>query len=517
LSSRLPIVVIGSGPAGIAAARALLAAGNEVTMLDAGATMPDAARDIRARMVRQVPNEWDRSELERLNLQGLKDRGQVPLKTTFGSDYPYHFNPLVQEHGVTLLGSRARGGLSNVWGACILPLNERDLLGWPLTVSDFEPHYQAVFRWLPHSQVQDELAEHYPLHSSYYRKLGLSRQARSLQADLRAAGAALASAGIRYGRSRLALSNCFYCGQCLHGCPYELIYSSNETLDDLLHHPGFTYHGNTVIEALEEHAQEVILRTSRDDALGRIVAERVYVAAGVLNTALLILPLLDQREMVIRDSAYNLVPFLRYERMPRVEIESLYTLAQLFMEVDVPEESSRNAHLQWYSYNDFYRQEMRRTLGRLYRLLPELVPRQVIERMWTIQTFLHSDDSPSIRLRFDQSYQRAELTAIENARTAKVLRAVYRKLRALSHLFGGRPLPLMGRMGAPGGSFHAGASLPMARQPRGLESDTAGRPGGLQRIHVVDASVLSNIAASTITLSVMANAHRIAAAHREYS
>jgi choline dehydrogenase-like flavoprotein len=50
----------------------------------------------------------------------------------------------------------------------------------------------------------------------------------------------------------------------------------------------------------------------------------------------------------------------------------------------------------------------------------------------------------------------------------------------------------------------------MRDKPSGLESDVLGRPAGLQRVFVVDASVLPSIPATTITLPVMANAHRIA-------
>jgi choline dehydrogenase-like flavoprotein len=49
----------------------------------------------------------------------------------------------------------------------------------------------------------------------------------------------------------------------------------------------------------------------------------------------------------------------------------------------------------------------------------------------------------------------------------------------------------------------------MARQPRGLQSDVLGRPGGLERVHLVDGSVLPTIPATTVTFSIMANAHRI--------
>jgi hypothetical protein len=65
------------------------------------------------------------------------------------------------------------------------------------------------------------------------------------------------------------------------------------------------------------------------------------------------------------------------------------------------------------------------------------------------------------------------------------------------------------REGEPGRGFHTGSSFPMSKSPNGLESDLLGRPAGLTRTHVVDSSVLPSIPATTITFTVMANAHRI--------
>lgn len=50
----------------------------------------------------------------------------------------------------------------------------------------------------------------------------------------------------------------------------------------------------------------------------------------------------------------------------------------------------------------------------------------------------------------------------------------------------------------------------MDKAPSAGRSDILGRPPGARRIHVVDASVLPSIPATTITFGVMANAHRIA-------
>jgi len=98
----------------------------------------------------------------------------------------------------------------------------------------------------------------------------------------------------------------------------------------------------------------------------------------------------------------------------------------------------------------------------------------------------------------------------------QLLRAAYARVRQFGRLLGGQTISLLRRRGQPGGGFHSGGSFPMSTEPTGAQSDLAGRPHGLQRIHVVDSSVLPNIAASTITLSVMANAHRIGSEYQHY-
>jgi choline dehydrogenase-like flavoprotein len=48
------------------------------------------------------------------------------------------------------------------------------------------------------------------------------------------------------------------------------------------------------------------------------------------------------------------------------------------------------------------------------------------------------------------------------------------------------------------------------------KSDKWGRPFGFKKVHIIDSSVLPSIPATTITLTVMANAARIANNHKKY-
>jgi choline dehydrogenase-like flavoprotein len=57
----------------------------------------------------------------------------------------------------------------------------------------------------------------------------------------------------------------------------------------------------------------------------------------------------------------------------------------------------------------------------------------------------------------------------------------------------------------------------MSSEPQPGQTDALGRPHGLERVHLVDSSVFPSIPATTITLSVMANAYRIATEHKDWT
>jgi len=76
-------------------------------------------------------------------------------------------------------------------------------------------------------------------------------------------------------------------------------------------------------------------------------------------------------------------------------------------------------------------------------------------------------------------------------------------------------LPLLS-VSPPGRGAHNGGTFPMSRKPGEFETDIWGRLPAHQRIHIVDASVFPSIPAPTITYTLMANAHRIAAGYGTY-
>jgi hypothetical protein len=212
------------------------------------------------------------------------------------------------------------------------------------------------------------------------------------------------------------------------------------------------------------------------------------------------------RPLTLRDSQYFLFPLLLARRTRNVQSEALHTLSQLFIELNQPRISRHSVHLQLYSYSDIIGQAVCNSLGPL-----KIFTRPLEERMIIVQGYLHSDESPTIAMTLKRDGEKdfLQLDAQPNPTTRHTVQKVLRELLSQTRRLGGIVMPPMLQLAGPGRSFHCGGSLPMRATAGKFESDTLGRPHGWSRVHAVDASVLPDIPATTITFSVMANAHRI--------
>jgi choline dehydrogenase-like flavoprotein len=138
----------------------------------------------------------------------------------------------------------------------------------------------------------------------------------------------------------------------------------------------------------------------------------------------------------------------------------------------------------------------------------------VLSRLMVVQGYLHSEQSGRIRLRLNAPRDGApsvlRMTGEPGASVRPTLRRLVRTLRRNAMRLRAAPLGTLLKVSEPGRGFHSGGTLPMSANPGRFETDTLGRPNGFERVHVVDSSVFPSITASTITLTVMANAYRIA-------
>ncbi len=511
--------VVGSGPAAVSCAKALLARGATVLLLDAGQQLEPERAAIVQSLAAQPPENWDAAALKKIQAHIPPGEKNLPDKLLFGSDFIYRgaekWIPWRGEN-VDLKPSLALGGLGNVWGAAMLPYRDADITDWPIQNAQLAAHYEAVAKFTGLSGVADDLEEWFPLPKDVSPPARASRQAEMLLSNLQHHRERLRTRGWRFGRARVAIrgGDCRHCGQCMQGCVYDAIYNSAFTVREMSADKNFTLRTGVVVTRVEEAVDGVEI-SATDMASGqelKFSAARVYLAAGVIPTAQIVLrsrSLFDQA-VWLKDSQYFLFPVLLARGAGDVRREALYTLSQAFIELQRPEISARTVHLQIYTYSELIGQALRRSFGPLAGALEPLA-RKLEERLVIVQGFLHSDDSRAIEmiLRRENSGDRLHLRALDNVAPRPAIKRVVRELMKNFRALGGIPLSPQLQIPNPGRSFHNGGSFPMRANPGALETDIFGRLPGWEKIHIADASVLPTIPANTITFSAMANAHRI--------
>lgn len=516
-------IVVGSGPAGVACAHALVSRGQSVLMVDGGDDLPPETTALLAELAGRPPREWPRETLHKLNgLLRPTARG-VDKKLVHGSGHVYaDGNPLlpIRMEGADFSASLAVGGFSMVWGAGVLGFTPVEFERWPITGADLAPHDDAVSGFMPVAARSDRLEGQFALPAQIDPPLRPSAQGRAILERLEHRAEALSRHGITGGASRLAVFNragreCVYCGRCLRGCPLDLIASGRQAVAHLTQSPLFTHRPGLVVQRVEEHDGTVRVhaldRNARPEV---IVGRRVFLGCGTLATTRILMESLGwhEREVTMRDSLYFLQPSLMFQGRRGVQAEELHTLAQAFIEIANESVSAHRIHLSAYTYNDLFPQTLRGMFGPIGGLAVRMLG-PLISRLILVGGYLHSDDSPRMSLTLARSHDdRPGMLTVKSAITPEARAAVARVVRLLARVSrhtGFHPVRPMLSMQGPGRGFHSGASFPMRDEPCEGESDRLGTIHGFSRVHAVDSTIFPDIPSGPITGVVMANAHRI--------
>ncbi len=519
------VIVVGSGPAAAGACLALLEAGDvRVTVVDVGGQLEADNASARDRLSAAVPAQWSPIDLDVIREQPVAEvAGQLPQKRAYGSDFP--FRDLGQLKGVqsgpdanASVVSSAFGGFSNVWGAQVMPFSRSTFARWPVGWDEIEPHYRAVLQEVPLAADSDDLEEIFPL-------LGPSRSLppladRSAEVLKRYAQhrAKLRDQGVIVGRARLAFhaENCVRCGLCMTGCPYSLIYSASHTFSRLIKQQAIDYRPGLLVQQVGERDGLAFVRVKElaSGTYSELTADRVLLAGGGIGTTRMVLGSMaaPPAEVLMQESVQFVMPFLSARPVadPRRMDQSTFTLNQFNILLD-DGEGYDTSHIHCYPYNPAFSDALP---GFLRKPQAQAVATQVLRRTTAGLGYLPSWASPKVRITYRRGADGAlpDLTVqADGERRPAMLRTVMKRLLRAAPALDLWPVVPQTRLSGAAKSYHFGGSF--AHSAGGASrttTDTLGRIADWSRIHLIDGSVLPSVPSTTFTLTVMANAHRIA-------
>lgn len=518
-TSPIPRLIVGTGPAAAGAAMAFAKRGVPFEVVDVGLDLePDRRRKI-AELALSTPGSWSPEDRAFLFPPPVASASGVDKRLAFGSDFVYR-NPgllTVAAEDCKVDLSHGFGGFGNVWGAAVLPFSASDIESWPVDRPDLERSFGEVLEFVPISGEEDGLAAAFPTFRPGLTSLPRTPQSEYLLAELGRRESRLSRDGIGFGRARVAVNSsgdaesCRRCGHCLDGCVYGSIFNP-QSLWKRLEGRTPVHRGFHAVEYREEGGGVVLL--CRDLATGgrrEFRASRLFLGLGAIASTRLVARShrVFDRPIRLLDSQYFFFPLLSYRRLSTAPIA--FTLAEVFVEVLNRSIAPGYVHFQVYGLNQIFRDTLRAMLPGPARWGPLL--RQIEDRFYLFQGFLPSEVSGHLTATLAPpsgggDEDRLRISGVANPEARAAARRVQALLRR--HLWGVGVIPPSLTMVPVGRSFHVGGSFPMGGSDPILSSDSLGRPAGGSRVHLLDPSAFPTIPATTITLTIMANANRVA-------
>ncbi|HEY3175958.1 MAG TPA: GMC oxidoreductase [Candidatus Polarisedimenticolia bacterium] len=525
------VIVVGSGPSATAAAWPLVEAGLTVLMLDVGnqeTTYAPLIPQTSFLQIRRGDPEQHRYFLgdafEGIPFGGVRVGAQLTPPRQYIARDTDRLTP-IRSSTFSATESLALGGLGSGWGASAVQFTGPDLEGFPIRHADLAPHYEAVAARIGISGERDDLLPWYGECASLQPPLEADPGPRRLLERYTSRRARFNRAGFFMGHPRLAVLTRDLedrKAQSYHEMEFyadadRAVYRPWFTVERMKRSPGFTYVSPWLVESFSEdnadNVVEVRARAPRGNGTMRFTGRRLILAAGAMGTARIVLRSFGRYDtpLPLACNSHVYVPCVNFSMIGRTLPERRHSLTQAGIIFDPDGDGRRAVYVEVHGYRPLL-------LFKMVKEAPLAVPESFgILRDLTgalqILVIEHEDrptESKRCILRrgpsggHDLLEIHYEVGDEQRRREEEVERRLLRQVRRL----GCRPIRRLDP-GA-GSSIHYGGPLPMTDTDRELTTTPSGRLRGTRGVYVADGSALPWLPAKPLTLTLMANADRVA-------
>jgi ferredoxin len=388
----MKIAVVGTGAAGL---------GVLSTLLDSNLACDITIFDP-ARKVQEPPTLVDDSAA---TISSFYDGLYKDIRKQYPRKFPppkTHFAEQIPRQSVggrlKIFKSDTFGGLTNFWGATMLPFTSREFSEWPITLRDMELFYRRIADIVGISAEADRLNEYFGI--DYATRPAIKPTVLLSRLDSNVNESTSKGAfRILSGVNRCALEtredhdrSCVYCGECMLGCFRDSIYSTRQTISEFLRDPRIAECvGDPVVRVVESDGCAVIEMENRSE---RMKFDKVFLCAGCCSTTEILMRSTGLTEgPVLKDNAVYVFPIIYTKTLPRsVKSEPYLSLCNLILACIPESRTDHFAQAQIYPNFDYlWRYNIPTRLWPLFRLLFGFLRHRVF---WG-RLYVHSDHSQS--------------------------------------------------------------------------------------------------------------------------
>lgn len=524
------VIVVGSGCTGAMAAQTLLERGYKVLMLDGGNDdqhYRNLTPDSSFTELRKTDTQQHRyllgEQFESLPAEQVGTGAQLtPARAHLLKDV----TELLTSHSTSFapMETLALGGLGAGWGlgSCVFSEKELEQCGLPVEAmqrayqvvadrigisgdsDDAQPftfrHLQRIQPALPRDAVAQKIAQRYKVNRSVLqqRHFHLGRPALALLSQ---------DKDNRKGNNLRDME--FYDDKELSA------YRPWITIRELQRHPNFKLEQRIFVTRFEEHEEGVVIHAMhcKTQTAIQFRARKLVLCSGALGSARIVLRSTDDKKRVpLLCNPYYYLPCLVPSMLGQAGVQKQYSYAQLSLFHDNNAAGNDIAMASLYTYRSLM----------LFRLLNE-TPLNIQDGRALMQYLAPALLIAGIHLpeQFSEG-QYAELRPDAGSVTGDRLHYYYHrtseqernsKQRVSSYKWALRKLgafPLKTVSPQIGASIHYAGTLPYSETRQHLKLQETGLLHGTQNVYVADGSGFTFLPAKGLTLTLMANAHRVA-------
>ena len=525
------VIVVGSGPSAAHAAQRLVGTGLRVLMVDVGNEDSRYAPLIPQLSFRELRHRDERQhryflgdDFEAVPLGRVRVGAQLTAPRAYIAHDTAEFTPL-DSKSFFPTESLALGGLGSGWGAQAIQFNDRDLAPFPIGAEDLTPHYETVSKRIGISGDMDDLLPYYGDCSTLQTPLSIDTGVEALLARYKAKRSRLNSDGFFMGHPRLAVLSSDlgdrkaqqYHEMDFYSDADRSVYRPRFTVEALQKEPNFTYVRPFLVETFRESGEEieVTAQNLRDVRAGgegttSFRARRLVLAAGAMGTARIVLRSLGlyETEIPLACNEHVYVPCINLPMLGRPASERRHSLTQAGIILDPGDRGIVYGEVHVYRSLLLFKlvKEAPIAVKESSRLLRDLMSAFVIlviehedyptpDKYCVLRKGDGKPDSLYVSYKLEPEARRTQRAA--ETRLLKCVRSL-------------ACFPFKRIDPGHGASIHYGGTFPMTNDERELTTTPSGLLRGTRNVYLADGSVFPYLPAKPLTLSLMANADRVA-------